>query len=60
MFPDIRAVENGGSRKSVGISIQFSNSEKEEFFVCNSMPIGSEQFDFSIEDSVAALEERLL
>lgn len=39
----------GSSRKSVGIPIQHSDSEKEELFVHDSMQIRPEKFDFGIE-----------
>ena len=39
----------GGSRNLVGIPIQHSDSEEEEFFVYDSMQIRPEKFDFGIE-----------
>ena len=38
-----------GSRNLVGIAIQLSDSEEEEFFVGYSMLISPEKFDFGIE-----------
>ena len=40
---------NGGSRNLVGIAIQLSDSEEEEFFVGYSMLISPEKFDFGVE-----------
>ena len=42
-------VVNGGSRNLVGIAIQLSDSEEEEFFVGYPMLISPEKFDFGIE-----------
>ena len=39
----------GGSRNLVGIAIQLSDSEEEEFFVGYPMLISPEKFDFGIE-----------
>ena len=39
----------GGSRNLVGIAIQLSDSEEEEFFVGYSMLISPEKFDFGVE-----------
>ena len=39
----------GGSRNLVGITIQLSDSEEEEFFVGYPMLISPEKFDFGIE-----------
>ena len=41
--------KKGGSRNLVGIAIQLSDSEEEEFFVGYSMLISPEKFDFGIE-----------
>ena len=38
-----------GSRNLVGIAIQLSDSEEEEFFVGYPMLISPEKFDFGIE-----------
>ena len=38
-----------GSRNLVGIAIQLSDSEEEEFFVSYPMLISPEKFDFGIE-----------
>ena len=38
-----------GSRNLVGIAIQLSDSEEEEFFVGYSMLISPEKFDFGVE-----------
>ena len=40
---------SGGSRNLVGIAIQLSDSEEEEFFVGYPMLISPEKFDFGIE-----------
>lgn len=42
-------LKNGGSRNLVGIAIQLSDSEEEEFFVGYSMLISPEKFDFGVE-----------
>ena len=42
-------VPKGGSRNLVGIAIQLSDSEEEEFFVGYPMLISPEKFDFGIE-----------
>ena len=39
----------GGNRNLVGIAIQLSDSEEEEFFVGYPMLISPEKFDFGIE-----------
>ena len=41
--------EKRGSRNLVGIAIQLSDSEEEEFFVGYPMLISPEKFDFGIE-----------
>ena len=41
--------KTGGSRNLVGIAIQLSDSEEEEFFVGYPMLISPEKFDFGIE-----------
>ena len=43
------SLQYGGSRNLVGIAIQLSDSEEEEFFVGYPMLISPEKFDFGIE-----------
>ncbi len=45
----VGAALSGGSRNLVGIAIQLSDSEEEEFFVGYPMLISPEKFDFGIE-----------
>lgn len=39
----------GGSRNLMGISVELCDSKEEKLFICHSMKISSEKFDFSIE-----------
>lgn len=51
-FISLRLMQQGikrGSRNLVGIAIQLSDSEEEEFFVGYPMLISPEKFDFGIE-----------
>ena len=38
-----------GSRNLMGISVELCDSKEEKLFICHSMKISSEKFDFSIE-----------
>ena len=38
-----------GSRNLMGISLGLCDSKEEKLFICHSMKISSEKFDFSIE-----------
>ena len=48
-LPGGRRGKDWGSRNLVGIAIQLSDSEEEEFFVGYPMLISPEKFDFGIE-----------
>ena len=41
--------EERGSRNLMGISVELCDSKEEKLFICHSMKISSEKFDFSIE-----------
>ena len=38
-----------GSRNLMGVSVELCDSKEEKLFICHSMKISSEKFDFCIE-----------